>query len=77
VARNKPYAGGHITESFGRPAEGIHALQIEMSRALYMNEARLTKTAGFARLERDLARIFGELASGWGAIFDRDTLAAE
>lgn len=77
VARNKPYAGGHITEHFGWPAGGIHALQIEMSRALYMNEANLTKTLGFARLARDLTRIFGELATGWGAIFDRDALAAE
>lgn len=77
VARNKPYAGGHITERFGSPGTGVHALQIEMSRALYMNETTLTKTAGFARLEHDLGRIFGELATGWGAVFDGDTLAAE
>ena len=77
VARNKPYAGGHITEHYGRPAFGIHALQIEISRAIYMNERTLTKTAGFETLRRDLGRIFADLADGWGAIFDRDSLAAE
>ncbi len=50
VCRNKPYAGGFITEHYGRPARGLHALQIEVNRALYMDEARLEPSAGFARL---------------------------
>lgn len=77
VTRNKPYAGGHITERFGWPAGGIHALQIEISRALYMNETTLARTAGFARLQRDLDRVFAEVAAGWSGLVGRDALAAE
>jgi N-formylglutamate deformylase len=36
--RNNPFKGGHITRAYGRPAEGVHALQLEMSQRLYMNE---------------------------------------
>ncbi|MYZ47690.1 N-formylglutamate amidohydrolase [Rhizobiales bacterium L72] len=50
VCRNKPYAGGFITEHYGKPAHGLHALQIEINRALYMDETRLEPHAGFARL---------------------------
>ena len=54
VALNKPYAGGYITEHYGRPGEGMHALQIEINRALYMDEARFEKRRGFDVLRRDL-----------------------
>ena len=47
VARNRPYAGGFCTRTYGRPQHGVHALQIEISRHLYMNEATLEKNAGF------------------------------
>lgn len=47
VARNHPYAGGYITEHYGRPALGWHALQIEINRALYMDEMQLEPHAGF------------------------------
>jgi N-formylglutamate amidohydrolase len=47
VARNRPYAGGFCTRSYGRPQHGVHALQIEISRHLYMNEATLEKNSGF------------------------------
>lgn len=50
VSRNIPYAGGYITQHYGRPQEGFYALQIEMRRSLYMNEATRTKTEGFAQL---------------------------
>lgn len=50
VARNRPYAGGFCTRSYGRPQHGVHALQIEISRHLYMNEASLEKHAGFEPL---------------------------
>jgi N-formylglutamate amidohydrolase len=62
VARNAPYAGGYTTEHYGRPGRKIHALQIELSRALYFDEAELTPTAGFERLKADLARLFAALA---------------
>jgi N-formylglutamate amidohydrolase len=77
VTRNKPYAGGYITEHYGRPVAGVHALQIEISRGLYMNETTMRKTGGFETLRRDLARVFSELVAGWGAIIDSDALAAE
>ena len=58
VAINKPYAGGFITEHYGRPDNGLHALQIEINRALYMDEKRLTKNAGFDALASDLTSSF-------------------
>ncbi len=48
VARNQPYAGGHTTELYGRPAEGVQALQIEINRALYLDEELVTQNAHFA-----------------------------
>jgi N-formylglutamate amidohydrolase len=58
VTRNKPYAGGFITEHYGEPALGRHALQVEINRALYMDERTITKRPGFATLARDLAHVF-------------------
>lgn len=55
VVRNRPYAGGWTTEHYGRPEEGVHALQIEINRALYMDEARVRPAAGFAALKRRLS----------------------
>ncbi|MGD9920229.1 MAG: N-formylglutamate amidohydrolase, partial [Pseudorhodoplanes sp.] len=49
VSRNKPYAGGFITEHYGNPAAGLHALQIEFNRALYMDERSHERIAGFRR----------------------------
>ena len=57
VCRNKPYAGGFITEHYGRPARGLHALQIEINRGLYMDEHRLEPHDGFDRLSADLLRL--------------------
>ena len=50
VLRNKPYAGGFITQNHGAPHRGQHALQIEINRSLYMNEATLEKTPTSRRL---------------------------
>ena len=47
VARNRPYAGGHTTRAYGRPQHGVHALQIEISRHLYMNEVTLARHQDF------------------------------
>ncbi len=47
VARNHPYSGGFITEQYGNPVAGIHALQIEVNRALYMDEATYRPHTGF------------------------------
>ena len=45
VSRNKPYAGGFITEHYGNPAAGLHAIQLEINRALYMDERRYERSA--------------------------------
>jgi N-formylglutamate amidohydrolase len=63
VLRNKPYAGGFITEHYGDPATGLHALQIEINRALYMDEGRYEKTTGFDKLKHDLGRMIEAVAS--------------
>ncbi len=69
VARNVPYAGGYTTEFYGRPGRRVHALQIEISRALYLDEATLAATAGFAALQADLNRLFARLAAtDWNAL---------
>lgn len=62
VHRNAPYAGGYTTERYGKPLHGIHALQIELNRALYMNEATLKKTAGFEQLKSDLGEVVATIA---------------
>jgi N-formylglutamate amidohydrolase len=54
VALNKPYAGGYITEHYGRPHKGQHVLQIEINRALYMDESSFEKSSGFDRVRGDL-----------------------
>jgi N-formylglutamate amidohydrolase len=61
VVRNKPYAGGFITEHYGEPALGRHALQIEINRSLYMDERSLQKKSGFATLNDDLTRAFAQV----------------
>ena len=54
VAINKPYAGGYITEHYGRPADGFHALQIEINRALYLDEPTYKKDRRFSALRAEL-----------------------
>jgi len=54
VVRNRPYAGGWTTEHYGRPDEGVQALQIEINRSLYMDEARVRPGPGFAAVKRRL-----------------------
>ena len=64
VSRNKPYAGGFITEHYGNPSAGLHAIQLEINRALYMDERRYERINGFDRLKADLetlARRVGEI----------------
>ena len=63
VARNAPYAGGFTTEFYGKPERGVHALQIEINRGLYLDEARVERGAGFDGVEQDLRRVFARLAA--------------
>jgi N-formylglutamate amidohydrolase len=57
VSRNKPYAGGFITEHYGNPSAGLHAVQLEINRALYMDERRYERSASFAALAADLETV--------------------
>ncbi len=61
VTRNSPYAGGFSTLHYGCPANGVHALQIELNRALYMDESRISRLPGLARLAEDMAKLMAEL----------------
>lgn len=69
VARNAPYAGGYTTEHYGRPQRRVHALQIEINRALYLDETTLEPTDGFERLRTDLDGFTAALAAtDWSAL---------
>jgi N-formylglutamate amidohydrolase len=63
IARNKPYAGGYITEHYGNPSAGMHVIQIEINRALYMDERTIARLPGFDRLSLDLVAIRDAIAS--------------
>lgn len=75
VQMNRPYAGGYITEHHGRPAHGVHALQIEINRGLYLNEATLEENAGFARLKADLDTFASHLFKTLPQLFEMRTAA--
>ncbi|EEE44387.2 N-formylglutamate amidohydrolase [Roseibium alexandrii DFL-11] len=77
VSRNKPYAGGFITEHYGRPSSGLHALQIEINRGLYMDEATHEPTAHFGQLFHDLKDFVRELTAMPDAGLVADSIAAE
>jgi N-formylglutamate amidohydrolase len=63
IGRNKPYAGGFITEHYGNPASGLHAVQLELNRAIYMDERRREKSARFAQVAADFAVLAEALAT--------------
>ncbi|MCA3562014.1 MAG: N-formylglutamate amidohydrolase [Aestuariivirga sp.] len=77
VLRNKPYAGGFITQNHGAPHRGRHALQIEINRNLYVNEATLEKTAGFGEMSALLDKLWGSLLPYLEQRFAPRQLAAE
>jgi len=62
VRRNLPYAGGFTTAHYGRPREGLHALQIELNRGLYMDEDAVAPTAGLGRLARHMSELIDALS---------------
>jgi len=63
VGRNKPYAGGFITEHYGNPASGLHTIQLELNRAIYMDERRRERSARFAQMATDFAVLADALAA--------------
>src|SRR3984957_12987086 len=63
VRRNDPYAGGFIPRHYGRPRQQVHALQIEIARGLYMDEARFERSAGFRGIQQDMGQLIEALAA--------------
>ena len=61
VARNSPFAGGYITQRYGRPAHGLHAVQIEIDRGLYLDQKRIEPGDGFDELVARIAGVVAEL----------------
>ena len=55
VLRNKPYSGGFTTTNYGNPLNGIHVLQIEINRGLYMDEYRIRRSDGMSNLTQQIA----------------------
>jgi N-formylglutamate amidohydrolase len=62
VSVNDPYAGGYTTQRYGRPQDGIHVVQVELDRTLYMDELRIKPNGGFAGLRETLTTILAELS---------------
>ena len=77
VTRNKPYAGGFITEHYGRPTRGLHALQIEINRGLYVDETTLVKKPEFDWLAHILGTFLAEFAAHVESSTESLPLAAE
>lgn len=75
VARNAPFAGAYITQTYGRPSRRHHAIQIEIDRALYMDEARIEKHGDFGAVQRRIATVISELCRGFAQ--GTDAVAAE
>jgi N-formylglutamate amidohydrolase len=74
VARNAPFAGAFIAQSYGRPQEGSHVIQIEIDRALYMDEAALRPSAEFETIKRLMTEALSRFCDATGGALD---LAAE
>ncbi len=63
VVRNAPFAGAHITQAYGRPLQSQHVVQIEIDRALYLDEARVEPTQDFAQFRKLMAGVVAEVAA--------------
>lgn len=63
VTRNAPFAGAYITRQYGRPARHQHVVQMEIDRALYMDEARIAPHEGFGALKAALSGAIAEIAA--------------
>ena len=77
VVRNRPYAGGFITEAYGEPQRGLHALQFELNRAVYMDETAIAPHGGFEQVRQAIRQALEGAASEWHAKFQPHQLAAE
>ncbi len=62
VVRNAPFAGAYITQTYGRPSRGQHAVQVELDRSLYMDEAAIRPNSDFQAFKALLSEVIGEIA---------------
>ena len=76
VARNAPFAGAYILQRHGRPEQGLHAIQIEIDRALYLDEKRIAPGPRFEGFCRVMAGIVADIAA-LGGRAGESRLAAE
>ncbi len=63
VVRNRPYAGGYTTSHYGRPKTGRHAVQIEINRALYMDETTIEAHRGLPALAEKMTALIAALCA--------------
>ena len=75
VDLNRPYAGGYITEHYGKPYRGIHAVQVEINRGLYMDEISYRPSSGYGLLARDLDTLCRRLTQDLPQILERRAAA--
>lgn len=61
VARNAPFAGAYIAQTYGRPSRQTHVIQVEIDRALYMDEARIEPLPGFSAFRSKIAGVVAEI----------------
>ena len=62
VVRNSPFAGAYIAQAYGRPSRGFHVVQVEIDRALYMDEARILPLPGFEEFRRLMKGVIADIA---------------
>lgn len=74
VVRNAPFAGAYVAQAYGRPSRGAHVVQVEIDRALYMDEARVEPLPDFAAFRARMAGVVAEIVAGLG---EAQQLAAE
>lgn len=74
VSRNAPFAGAYITQRYGRPSKGHHAIQVEIDRSLYMNERMVRPNGNFDVMKQIITQVLSRVV---GALPGRVALAAE
>lgn len=65
VVRNSPFAGAYIAQAYGRPSRGHHVVQVEIDRALYMDESRIEKRADFDAFRSLMASVIDDITTGF------------
>lgn len=74
VSRNTPFAGAHVAQAYGRPSRGVHVVQVEIDRALYMDETQIAPLPGFQAFRDQIAGVVARIIAELG---DAQRLAAE